>query len=125
MGDPRHDLGLAAEEAVAAWLTGAGWKVVGRRVRSPSGGEVDLIALDPASILVGVEIRARRTARTGSGTESIDARRVARLGRTLATFAAAAETCHRGMRLDVVRVAPEPGIAGRWRVTRVPDVGSG
>ena len=124
MGDPRHVLGLAAEEAVAAWLTGFGWQVVGRRVRSRFGGEVDLIALDPASILVGVEIRARQTLRTGSGTESIDARRVARLGRTLTAFAAAAETSHRGLRLDVVRVVPEPGITGRWRVRRVPDVGS-
>src|SRR5688500_13941130 len=125
MGDPRHDLGLAAEEAVAAWLTGIGWKVVGRRIRSPSGGEVDLVALDPANVLVGVEIRARRTPRTGLGTESIDARRVARMGRTLAAFAAASETSHRGLRLDVVRVAPEPGGAERWRVSRVPDVGSG
>jgi putative endonuclease len=125
MGDPRHDLGLAAEEGVATWLTGAGWKVVGRRVRSQFGGEVDLIALDPEGILVGVEIRARRTARTGSGTEAIDAQRVARMGRTLAAFAADAETSHRGLRLDVVRVAPEPGVAGRWRLKRIPDAGSG
>ena len=124
MGDPRHDLGLAAEEAVAAWLTGAGWNVLGRRVRSRFGGEVDLVALDPAGILVGVEIRARRTFRTGSGTESIDARRVARMGRTLAAVAATAEPSHRGLRVDVVRVAPEPGMAGRWRLRRVPDAGS-
>ena len=125
MGDPRHDLGLAAEEAVVTWLTGAGWTVVGRRVRSRFGGEVDLIALDPDSTLVGVEIRARRTARTGSGPDAIDARRVGRMGRTLAAFAATAETNHRGLRLDVVSAAPEPGVAGRWRLTRVPDAGSG
>lgn len=125
MGDPRHDLGMAAEEAVAGWLSRLGWQVVGRRIRSSVGGEVDLIALDPAGILVGVEIRARRTPRTGAGTESIDARRVARMGRTLAAFAAAGETNHRGLRLDVVRVAPEPGVVGTWRVRRVPDVGPG
>lgn len=125
MGDPRHDLGLAAERAVAAWLTGAGWTVLGRRVRSRFGGEVDLIALDPTGTLVGVEIRARRTPRTGSGTEAIDARRIARMSRTLAAYAAAAEMRHRGLRLDVVRVSPERASAGRWRLTRIPDAGSG
>jgi putative endonuclease len=125
MGDPRHDLGLAAEGAVAGWLTRTGWKVVGRRCRSPAGGEVDLIALDPGRILVGIEIRARRTPRTGTGAESIDGRRLARMGRTLAAFAAAAETNHRGLRLDVVCVAPEPGTPGRWRVRRFPDAALG
>jgi putative endonuclease len=125
MGDPRHDLGLAAEATVAAWLTGIGWTVVGQRVRSAAGSEVDLIALDPGQVLVGVEIRARRTLRTGTGAESIDGRRVARMGRTLATFAARCETSHIGLRLDIVCMAPEPGIPGRWRVRRVPDIGSG
>jgi putative endonuclease len=125
MGDPRHDLGLAAEEAVAAWLTRVGWKVVGRRYRSPSGAEVDLIAIDPGNVLVGLEIRARRTPRTGIGAESIDARRLARMGRTLAAFAAAREASHAGLRLDVVCVAPEPGAPRRWRVRRLPNVGSG
>src|ERR671919_2573523 len=101
MGDPRHDFGLAAEAAVAAWLTGIGWTVVGQRVRSTAGGEVDLIALDPDRVLVGMEIRARRTLRTGTGAESIDGRRVARMGRTLASFAARGETSHIGLRLDI------------------------
>ena len=125
MGDPRHDLGLAAEGAAAAWLTRIGWTVLARRVRSTAGGEVDLIALDPGGVLVGLEIRARRTSRAGTGMESIDARRVARMSRTLAAFAASTGPTHRGLRVDVVCVAPEPGVSGRWRVRRLPDVGSG
>lgn len=124
MGDPRHDLGILAERAVGAWLEGSGWRLLATRVRSPGGGEVDIVALDPDGILVGVEVRARRTTRTGTGTETIHARRIARSGRTLAAFATAGAIGHRGLRLDIVTVMPERGAAGRWRLRRVPDIGS-
>jgi putative endonuclease len=122
MGDPRHTLGFAAEEAVAAWLTAAGWRVLRRRARSTGGGEVDLVALDPSRTLVAVEVRARRTARTGSAAMSVDGRRVTRLGRTLAAVGATCGEPHRGLRIDLVSVEPaaEPG---RWRLTRMPGIG--
>jgi putative endonuclease len=123
MADPRHDLGQAAERAVATWLEDQGWRILGRRVRAAGGAEVDLIALDPSEVLVGIEVRARRTARAGLGTETIDARRVARTGRTLARLAATSAVAHRGMRVDLVRVTPETGPAGRWRLQRIPGIG--
>ena len=123
MGDPRHDLGLVAEGAVAAWLEESGWRLLGRRVRASGGGEVDIVALDPGGFLVAVEVRARQTARAGIGTESIDARRTARTGRTLAAFAAGARIGHRGLRVDLVSVMPEPGTDGRWRLRRIPNIG--
>ena len=106
MGDPRHTLGIAAERAVAAWLEASGWRVLGRRVRASGGGEVDIVALDPDGVLVGVEVRARRTSRAGIGTESITAERVRRTGRTVAAFAAATRVSHRGLRMDLVSVTP-------------------
>jgi putative endonuclease len=124
MGDPRHDLGIAAERAVGAWLEGSGWRLLATRARSSGGGEIDIVALDPDGILVGIEVRARRTARTGTGTEAIHADRIARSGRTLAAFAAARTIGHRGLRLDIVLVMPEPGSPGQWRLRRVPDIGS-
>lgn len=124
MGDPRHDLGIDAERATGAWLERSGWRLLGRRVRASGGGEVDIVALDPKGILVGVEVRARRTARAGIGTETIHAGRMARSGRTLAAFAVAGAIGHRGLRLDLVTVMPEPGVAGRWRLRRIPDIGS-
>ena len=124
MGDPRHDLGRAAEDAVAAWLEENGWRVLGQRVRAAHGGELDLVALDCADVIVGIEVRARRTARAGTGIESIDARRLARMTRTLASFAASAARGHRGLRLDVVTVAPERGNVNGWRLRRTPDVGA-
>ena len=124
MGDPRHALGLAAEDAVGAWLQASGWRLLGRRVRATVGGEVDIVALDPEGVLVGVEVRARRTVRTGTGTESMSAGRVRRSGRTVAAFAEATGIDHRGLRLDLVSVMPEPGgTADQWRLRRVPNIG--
>lgn len=123
MGDPRHVLGLAAETAVAAWLTDAGWQVVERRARSASG-EVDLLAIDPDAVLVAVEVRARRSARAGRAAESVDPRRVGRLRRTLASLAAVAPP-HRGLRVDLVTVEPMRDAPGRWRIRRIPGLDGG
>jgi putative endonuclease len=123
MGDPRHVLGLAAEEAVATWLAAAGWRIIARRVRSAAGGEVDLVALDPGRILVAVEVRARRTARAGPAATTVDARRVARLGRTLAALGATCGEPHRGLRIDLVTVEPAAETPGRWRLARLPGIG--
>jgi putative endonuclease len=54
----RQRLGRRAEELVADRLRAAGWRVVGRNVRLPSG-ELDLVALD-GTTLVFVEVKAGR-----------------------------------------------------------------
>jgi putative endonuclease len=123
MGDPRHVLGLAAEAAVATWLTAAGWRVIARRARSMGGGEVDIVALDPGRILVAVEVRARRTTRAGPAATSVDARRVARLGRTLAAVGATCGEAHRGLRIDLVTVEPASEETEGWRLRRLAGIG--
>jgi putative endonuclease len=55
----RQQLGRRAESLVADRLQRAGWRLVGRNVRLPSG-ELDLVALD-GSTLVFVEVKAGRT----------------------------------------------------------------
>jgi putative endonuclease len=124
MSDPRHRLGLAAEEAVATWLRSRGWIPLARRRRTPAGGEVDLVALDPEDVLVAVEVRARRTTRAGSAAVSLDPRRVARLRRSLAAIAGeAGAPSHIGLRVDLVTAEPVPGFPGQWRLARIPAVG--
>lgn len=124
MGDPRHDLGIAAEQAVAGWLEAKGWRILARRYRSRAGGEVDLIGLDTGGVLVAVEVRARRTGRAGNGSETIDPRRTARIGRTLSAYAVDRGVAHAGLRTDLVTAAPEPGLVARWRLRRVPNIGA-
>jgi putative endonuclease len=115
MADPRHDLGLRAEAAVAAWLEGDGWTVIARRWRVPEG-ELDLVCLDRGGALVGVEVRARRTRRSGSPLESVDRRRIGRLRAALARYAATTTTRHAGIRLDLVSVTPLA--EDRWHLVR-------
>jgi len=54
----RQRLGRRAEDLVADRLDGAGWRIIGRNVRLPSG-EFDLVALD-GTTLVFVEVKAGR-----------------------------------------------------------------
>ena len=54
----RQRLGRRAEDLVADRLDSAGWRIAGRNVRLPSG-ELDLVALDGAT-LVFVEVKAGR-----------------------------------------------------------------
>ncbi len=122
MANPRHELGVEAETAVGQWLEQSGWRIIARRFRSSLGGEVDLIAIDPASVMVAVEVRARRTGRTGIGSETIDGERLGRIGRSLATYAARANGRHVGLRIDLVLLVPRSAPAG-WSAKRIPNVG--
>ena len=108
---------------MADWLTRRGWQVVGRRMRSPAGGEVDLVARDPTGVLVAIEVRARRSARAGAAATSVDARRLGRLRRTLAAIAAADQQRHVGLRVDLVTVEPVAGQRRRWRLRQLPGIG--
>lgn len=122
MSDPRHALGLGVETAVAAWLESAGWTVLGRRTRTPGGGEVDIVATDRDGVLVAVEVRARRSARTGAPAATVDRRRIIRLRRTLAAIGRLTTTPYRGMRVDLVAAEPSPGSPGTWRLQRIPGI---
>jgi putative endonuclease len=118
MPDPRHELGRRAEAAAAAWLITRGWRVLARRWRS-SSGEIDLVCLDGEGILVGVEVKVRRTGRAGSALEAIDARRLARLRGATADYARQSRITRNGLRIDLVTVAPE---SDGWRLARMAGV---
>lgn len=119
MAAPQQRLGRRAEAATASWLTAHGWHVLERRWRSPSG-EIDLVCVDPGGILVGVEVKLRRTSRAGGPADALDGRRVTRLRRTLADFAGQHGSAVPGLRIDLVSVTPADG--GVWRLARWPGI---
>lgn len=115
MPDPRHALGERAEELVAAWLSARGWTILARRWRCPQG-ELDLVAHDPDGVLVAIEVKLRRTGRSGDPSESIDRHRLQRLRSALGRFAAEGQApFSEGMRVDLVAVRLAEG--GGWRLT--------
>lgn len=119
MSEPRHELGLRAESAVATWLATGGWAILERRWRVPAG-ELDLVCRDPDGVLVGIEVRARRTSRSGSPLESLTSRGLSRRRAALACYAREAGIAIVGLRLDLVTAEPEP--AEGWRLVRYPAV---
>jgi putative endonuclease len=116
---PRGRTGAAAEAAVAQWLATDGWTILARNVRV-GRDELDLLALEPDGAPVIVEVRARTGAAFGSGLESVDARKVARLYRAAAVLrrvghpALGLGPLPRPWRVDLVSLRRDPH--GAWRV---------
>lgn len=110
---------------MARWLANEGWTVLARRWRVPEG-ELDLVALDPAGSLVGVEVRARRTSRTGTPAETVGRAHVARLQRALLAYASQESAGTRRMRVDLVTMRPERPVTANdpplWRATRLSGI---
>jgi putative endonuclease len=119
MTDPRHELGRRAEAAVADWLILHGWRILDRRWRTRAG-ELDLVCLDPGDVLVGVEVKLRRSGRAGTGAESLDRRRIGRLRAAIAEYATVSASARRGIRLDLVTMASAG--EGRWRLLHLPGI---
>ena len=115
MMNPRHALGERAEVAAAAWLEMRGWTILARRWRCPDG-ELDLVARDPDRVLVGIEVKIRRTGRAGNPLESVDRQRLRRLRAALGRFRSeAARSAGAGLRVDLVALRPD-GV-GHWRLS--------
>ena len=120
MPDPRHLLGLRAEDATAAWLMERGWTILGRRWRCPEG-EIDIVAIDAEAVLVAVEVKLRSTGRSGDPVESVDTRRLRRLRAALGRFGASPQcTAHDGLRIDLVALRRADG--DRWRLSHHPAI---
>jgi putative endonuclease len=59
VSEARQRTGRIGERIAAEYLAASGWRLVGRNVRPPGGGELDLIALD-GSTLVFLEVKTLR-----------------------------------------------------------------
>ena len=118
MSDPRHVVGLEGEERAVEWLRSRGWSVLERRWRC-AHGEIDIVCLDPARRLVGVEVRVRRGGRAGSALESVTVRHRSRMRAALVAYVRSHRIPHDGLRLDLVAVSRE---AAGWRLVRLPAI---
>jgi Holliday junction resolvase-like predicted endonuclease len=76
--------GAEMEELAATALAGAGWRIVGRNVRS-GRGELDIVAVDwgPPAVLAIVEVRYRSSREFGLPEETLTAAKRAALRRSI------------------------------------------
>jgi len=100
---PAH---LAAETVCVAWLRLHGYRIIGRRLRTPVG-EIDVVARRRHTLAI-VEVKAR--ADTRCALESVSARQRHRLVQAAQwLIAARPELAALNIRFDVMAVAP-------WRI---------
>ncbi|HWH17320.1 MAG TPA: YraN family protein [Allosphingosinicella sp.] len=94
--------GRRAEAKAALWLQLKGWRILGRRVRTPVG-EVDLVARR-GRVIAFVEVKARATAEeAGRSLDDYRLRRVAAAAQALAPrYARTGDD----VRIDAVFVVP-------------------
>jgi Predicted endonuclease distantly related to archaeal Holliday junction resolvase len=114
----RQQAGDAAETLVAELLTGRGWQILARNVHF-GRSELDIVAIDPgpATRLVVVEVRWRRSREFGLAEETFDYRKRAHLKAGIARLLEAGQLPggerlpHLPLGLDLAIV--EPGAGGR------------
>lgn len=97
----RYATGLAAEQVACTALIGAGWTILGRRLRTKAG-EID-IAAEQAGLLALIEVKRRATHATAA--ESLAPRQRARLLAAAELLLAAHPDWGRaGIRFDVMLI---------------------
>jgi putative endonuclease len=98
----RKALGELGESLATDLLLASGYTVVDRNWRCPDG-EIDIVALDGATIVV-CEVKTRRSAAFGSPLEAITHAKSNRLYRLAAAWRRAHDVHALPMRVDVVAV---------------------
>ena len=111
MADHRRSLGVAGEDAVAAWYSNAGYALLDRNWRCREG-ELDLV-LARGRAVVFCEVKTRRSTRFGEPVEAVVATKARRLRRLAALWLAASELHPAAVRFDVVSVLPQRAGAAR------------
>ncbi len=94
--------GRAAEEAVAKYLSGRGYRVIARNYRTP-WGELDIVA-EGGGYLVFFEVKARSGEWAGQPAEAVTPLKRARIKRAAAEFLANSRRGRGRIRFDVVSV---------------------
>ncbi len=103
---PRTRIGRYAEELAWRALASQGYRLVERNHHG-DGGEVDIIAWD-GPVLCFVEVRSRETDEFGDPLETIDRRKIQRIGRAARHFLESLPRPWPPMRFDAVGVILGP-----------------
>ena len=107
-------LGAAAEAAIAGWYEAQGYELLARNWRT-KGGELDVIVSRDGLVVV-VEVKARSSARFGTGLDAITAVKLARLHRLGRAFLASTDRSGWALRVDVAS-----WVDGTWHVVTGAD----
>jgi putative endonuclease len=111
------DRGRAGERAARRALRAAGYRILDRNVRTPSG-EIDVVALDGETLCV-IEVKARSGDRHGTPEEALDGPKRRRLRAAARDLLRSRGLAGRAHRFDLVAVDLSPaGEPVRVRIHR-------
>lgn len=103
----RRALGLAGEDAAAAFLEARGYEIVARNVRSRDG-EIDIVAARD-DLVAYVEVKTRSSRAYGIPAEAVTPRKAARIRRLAAAHLATSDRRAGTVRFDVIEVERHGG----------------
>jgi putative endonuclease len=98
----RCSLGKLGEDLACGELTRRGYAILARRYRTRFG-EIDIVARD-GSVLVFVEVKARRSRRSGGAVEAVTSWKRRRLAAIALDYLARANRLEARCRFDVVAI---------------------
>lgn len=108
--------GRRSETWAALFLMAKGYRILGRRVRTPMG-EIDLVARAPSGVICFVEVKARGA--RDLAADALGPRQQARIVRAAELFLARKPgLADKGMRFDMIMLAPRTWpkhIPDAWR----------
>lgn len=122
MNPDRKRLGERGEDAAAAYLERAGMTVIERNWRC-SAGEVDIVALDDNAIVL-VEVKTRRSVRSGTPEEAVTPAKCRRYAKLAATYIQSAGVADVTVRFDVIAllvIAEDRALLRHHRAAFIPD----
>jgi putative endonuclease len=104
-------LGLAGEEAAAAWLEARGYTILARNARTRFG-EIDLVVRD-GGVVVFVEVKSRSSAEFGHPADAVAGRKQRRLTQLAEAYLRRQGLDGCPVRFDVIAVHLDPAGAAR------------
>lgn len=116
----KDELGAWGESCAASYLVSSGYRVLARNWRC-RGGELDIVAFDPArDAIVGVEVKTRRGHGYGTPEESVTPAKVRRLRGLLVAWIS--ETRYHAANLAIDVVGLTANSSAEFSLTHAKDV---
>lgn len=103
----KDDLGRRGEDLAVEFLERAGYEILDRNWRSPTG-EIDIVARSGGVVAI-VEVKTRSGVGSGHPFEAVTFTKLRRLRSLAAEWCAAAGSGSAAVRIDVVGVVAPPG----------------
>ena len=103
-----RELGKGGEEKAARYLTEKGYRLLERNYQCRQG-ELDIVARDPAGMLVFVEVKAAFTRAAGDPGYWVDKRKQRQIGRVAGVYLAERRMTDCACRFDVITMIVEAG----------------